>query len=112
MSGCGSNDNKNEATPNGKPSTTAAGAGTTLTLVATNFKFDQTALSAPADKPVTLVIKNEGNVEHNLTIEKLQVNKDAEAGKSAQQTVTPAAGTYQYHCEYHPTQMTGTLTVS
>jgi plastocyanin len=107
MSGCGSNDDKKDATP-----TTGGSTAATITLVATDFKFDQTALTAAADKPVTLVIKNEGKAEHNLSIEKLQVNKDAEAGESAKQTVTPAAGTYEYHCEYHPTQMTGTLTVS
>ena len=109
LAGCGGNNDKKAST-----TTTAAASGTTLTLVATNFQFDKTTLTATAGDDVTFVIKNEATgTEHNLTIEDLKVNKDVEAGKSAQQSVTALkAGTYQYHCEYHPSQMTGTLTVS
>ncbi|MEY2419294.1 MAG: hypothetical protein QOG90_1974 [Actinomycetota bacterium] len=108
FAGCGGNDKK-ESSP-----TTGAKSGTTLNLVATNFKFDKTTLTATAGDTVTFVVKNDADsTEHNLTIEDLKVNKDVEAGKSAQQTVSDLkAGTYQYHCEYHPSQMTGTLTVS
>ncbi|MEY2425212.1 MAG: Cupredoxin-like domain [Actinomycetota bacterium] len=112
LAGCG-DDNKSGDDASGATTTeAAAAAGTTLTLVATNFQFDQTTLTAKADEAVKFVIKNEGDVEHNLTIEDLDVNKDVEAGESADQTVTPAAGTYEYHCEYHPAKMKGTLTVS
>ena len=95
--------------------TTSSGAGvvgSTINITASNFKFDPTTITATAGQPVTFTIKNTASgTEHNLTIEKLSVNKDVKAGESASQTVTPAAGTYDYHCEYHPTQMKGTLTV-
>jgi len=107
LSACG-NDNKDKTAS----SATTAAKGETIDLVATNFQFDKTTLTATAGQPVTFKVTNNGTVEHNLTIKDLKVNKDVEAGESAQQTVTPAAGTYEYHCEYHPTQMTGTLTVS
>ena len=54
---------------------------------------------------------NTGSVEHNFTVEGQSVSKDAEAGESASVKVDLPAGTYQFHCKYHPTQMKGTLTV-
>jgi plastocyanin len=108
LAGCGGNDDKKESSP-----TTAASGGTTLTLVAKNITFDKTDLTATAGDTVTFVIKNEDTVEHNLSIEDLKVDKDAEKGESAQQSVSDLkAGTYEYHCEYHPDAMKGTLTVS
>jgi plastocyanin len=109
LAGCGGNSNKKDSSP-----TTGAGSGTTLSLVATDFKFDKTTLTATAGDTVTFTVKNDAaSTEHNLTLEDLKVNKDVKAGKSASQTVKDLkAGTYQYHCEYHPSQMTGTLTVS
>ena len=117
LAGCGGDDDsKDSATTTEASSVTTApsgDAGTTLTLVAANIKFDKTALTATAGSTVTFVIKNEDSTEHNLSIEDLEVDKDAEAGESAQQTVSDLkAGTYEYHCEYHPSAMTGTLTVS
>jgi plastocyanin len=116
LAACGGDDNgnNNNAAKGDKTTTSASRAPLTLTLVATNFKFDQATLTATAGDPVTFVIKNDADsTEHNLTIEDLAVNEDAEAGESATKTVeSPAAGTYEYFCEYHPTQMKGVLTVS
>jgi plastocyanin len=110
LAACGDDDDDGDAATT---TTGAGGGGTTLTLVATNFAFDQTALTATADEPVTLVIRNDADsTEHNLTIADLDVDQDVDGGASAEQTVTPAAGTYEYHCEYHPANMKGTLTVS
>jgi plastocyanin len=93
--------------------TTAAAGGAALDIVATNFQFDKTALSAASGKAVTFTITNNGTVAHNLTIPELKINTDVQPGKTATATATPTkAGTFEYHCEYHPTQMKGTLTVS
>lgn len=112
MSGCGKDNNNDTAA---STTTTAATNDTvsaaTLVLVATNYQFDKAELTAAAGQPVTFTITNNGTVDHNLTVKDLNVNKDVKPGKSASISVTPKAGTYEYHCEYHPTQMTGTLTV-
>jgi len=107
---CGS-DKKDDAS-SGATATTAASTGTEILLTAKNTTFDVATLTASAGKKVTFTLKNQDSIEHNLTIEKLNVNKDVEGGESGSATATPAAGTYEYHCEYHPTQMKGTLTVS
>lgn len=110
MAACG-DDNK-DSSANDTTETTVASAGDTITLVATDFTFDKATLSAKADQEVTFKLTNNGSVEHNLTIKDINVDKDAEVNESAEQTVTPKAGTYEYHCEYHPSAMKGTLTVS
>ncbi len=100
VAGCGT-DNKSSA----------SGGGRTVKLEADDVYFKPTDIKLDAGKATTLEVENEGKVEHNITIEGLEVDKDLEAGKTTTVSVTPKAGTYQFHCEYHPTQMKGTITV-
>ena len=88
--------------------TTGGGAATDLS--AKDFAFTPTSLSVPANG--TVKFTNSGSVEHNFTVDGKGISKDAEAGSSASVKVDLPAGTYQFHCKYHPTQMKGTLTVS
>ena len=115
VAGCGDDDAGGGSDASGDDSTsTTVGTGVeTIRIVATNFAFDKTELTATAGEPVTFVLQNDADgTEHNLTIEGLDVDKDAEGGESAEQTVSPEAGTYDYQCEYHPASMKGTLTVT
>lgn len=88
-----------------------AGA-TTIEIIAANIAFSPVGIALKAGQKVTLKLQNDDKVKHNLTVEDLKVNKDVEAGQSGTATITPKAGTYQFHCEYHPQQMKGTLTVT
>jgi plastocyanin len=86
--------------------------GATVSMTAKDFAYTPTAVSVKAGK-VTFEVKNAGSVEHNLTIAALKVNTDVEDGKTASAPVDDVKpGTYAFHCEYHPTKMKGTITVT
>ena len=93
-------------------STTGAAttSGPVTALGAKDFAFTPTALSMSSGG-ATVKFTNTGSVEHNFTVDGKGISKDAEAGKSATVAVDLPAGTYKFHCKYHPTQMQGTITV-
>jgi plastocyanin len=86
-------------------------SGPSVTLHAKNYAYSPMAVTMGKGK-VTFVVANSGSVEHNLTVPGLHVDKDVEAGKTESVTVTAKAGTYPFHCEYHPKQMHGTITIT
>jgi plastocyanin len=95
----------------GSDSPSTAATGNTVDLTAVNITFSNTDIKVPAGA-VTFVVRNNDKVEHNLTIEDGgNVNQDVEAGKTVQAKATLKAGTYKFHCEYHPDAMKGTITV-
>jgi plastocyanin len=118
--GAGSGSSSGSANPYGgrssktssSSSTGAAttGTGATADLTAEDFAFTPTSLSVAAGGG-SVKFTNTGSVEHNFTVDGKGVSKDVEAGKSATVKVDLPAGTYQFHCRFHPTQMKGTLTV-
>jgi plastocyanin len=79
-------------------------------LKAADYSFQPTDLTLTAGQEATIAFKNGGSTEHNLTVEGLQVAEDVQPGKSAEVSVTPAAGTYPFRCKYHSSQMMGTIT--
>lgn len=98
----------------GSSSTTAKAAaakgGPVTDLTAKDFSFTPDAPNLAADG-ATIHVTNEGAVKHNLTVEGLKVDKDLPPGSSFDVDVNAKPGTYQFHCEYHPTTMKGTITV-
>ena len=104
LAGCGGDDDSSSSAET-KPS------GPTEDITAQDFKFTPTDITLEAGRKVTFVVDNKDSAEHNLTIEDLDVNKDVEGGETINAPVTPDAGSYQFHCKYHPDQMKGTITV-
>jgi plastocyanin len=83
------------------------GGGTTLEIV--DFSFEPSTLQVPSGS-TTITITNNGAVEHSFTLDDDSVSQDVEPGETATVTVDLSADA-PFHCEYHPDQMTGTLTV-
>ena len=97
------------------PETTAAASGgdNEIKLVAQGFKFDKTSLDLKAGTDYTVEVDNQDSAEHNFTFEAANADQDVEANEDATVTFTaPAAGDYEFHCEYHPATMKGTVTVT
>jgi plastocyanin len=66
------------------------------------YYFSPTVITGSAGQTIKLSVKNEGSVEHNLTIDSLHVDKDIEPGDEVTVTVRlPQGGVLAFHCEYH-----------
>ena len=102
------------------PSGSAEPGQTTIEVSATNIAFDQKTITAPADKPFTIMFtNNDAGVPHNVLIHNgTTINDpalfDGEIFSGVDSRLYPVpplkAGTYLFSCKVHP-NMTGTLTV-
>jgi plastocyanin len=94
---------------------TAAGGGngSQTKLTAQNISWDMTRLRFASGAKVTVEVTNKDTVEHNFTFTEAKVAKDIEGGEDATVSFTaPAPGSYKFFCKYHPSAMTGTVTVT
>jgi len=85
-----------------------------ITAVATEFEFDPADISIAADSAAEIVLDNQGAVEHDLTIDELDVEIYVEPGETNTGSITAGAGTYEIYCSipgHREAGMEGTLTV-
>ncbi|MBI4261649.1 MAG: cupredoxin domain-containing protein [Actinobacteria bacterium] len=88
------------------------GASGPVEIVLVDNAFQPTAITAAAGQEV--VLSNEGQALHNLTIEGTDVDVDVSAGATETEDVLEglAPGSYDIVCKYHVAEgMTGTLTI-
>jgi plastocyanin len=107
-----------EEEENGSP---AAGEGTELELAAENTSYDVSELTAPAGAEITLVFDNDDEgVQHNFSLYETEESEDPLfPGEiitgidtvNYEFTAPEDPGTYHFHCDVHPTQMTGDFIV-
>jgi plastocyanin len=82
-------------------------------LTAVDFAFEPTSLSV--SRGDTIAVTNEGEATHTFTVEEGEehlIDQELAPGDSADVTVDIEPGEYEFYCEFHPEEMTGTLTVS
>ena len=106
----------------GRPTSTCSPSGTALSITASGTKFDKDCLAAPAGQPFTLAFDNkDAGRNHNIVILRSHTDTGQPlfrppaliAGPKLENFTVPAlpAGTYAFHCEVHPSQMSGTFIV-
>lgn len=106
LAACGSDDD------GGAEDAGTGGDALTRVLEAGDFRFEPAELEIASGRAVTVELHNTDEVEHNLTIGDLEVDRDVGPGATVRTRLTPEPGTYAFRCKYHPSQMTGTLTVT
>jgi len=110
------------ATGGGPPAASCSPSGTQLQITAQNITFDKSCLAAPADTAFTIAFDNkDAGTPHNIHIFAADPTKDPAAKSlfsgdlvtgpdtATYQVDALPAGTYFFHCDVHPTQMTGTF---
>ena len=124
VAGCGGSDNKDTASSTTPAETTTTeassggGGGATLQLTAVKegLAFDKKTLSGSAGT-VTISMKNDSALSHNVSIEGNGVDKDGNTvgqGGTSKVTADLKAGTYTFYCSvdgHEAAGMKGTLTV-
>lgn len=122
-------DDNGEATnDNGAPTETPANGATpppggTSISMGDNF-FDPSELTLAAGETVTYSLTNDGSAIHNMRIAGADNQYDTDddavsdpdlftAGTTGtiEWTVPDSPGTYDFRCDFHPTDMVGTITV-
>jgi plastocyanin len=107
MAACGSDDGSNGS--NGSSDGGDASGDRTMTI--TDFTYDPDTLELPSGQEITLQVTNNDDVEHSFTLDDDSVSQDIESGDTQSVTLNLSEG-IGWHCEYHPDQMTGTITIS
>jgi plastocyanin len=78
-----------------------------------DYYFKPTVLTGKPGASIKLELKNEGTVEHNLTVPSQGIDMNVEAGKDATVTVKiPTSGVVAFYCKFHRSMgMAGALAV-
>lgn len=128
---CGDDNNAGGPTDPGSTPNVAGSPGTDVEqespvpdveVVATDFAFAPTALTATAGEAVIITLTNRGAAPHTMTVYEDAAYATAVAGADTERVAGGASGgitvtfadakTYFFRCEVHPAQMEGTIVVS
>lgn len=109
LAACGGGDSPSSAAATDSP------AAADVTVTAKEFSFDPDALDLTAGKDATVELVNGGAVEHDLTIDDLDVRIYAAVGEKASATIPDLeSGTYEFYCSipgHREAGMVGEITV-
>lgn len=118
MIGAGLSLFQEEGTAAGGGGATPPPAADPYAVIAKDNFFNTKTLQAPPNTAVSFTLTNEGKIPHNLAFyqskggAEIKVGNILQAGGTEQIAfTTPAAGTYYFQCDIHPSEMFGTFEV-
>jgi uncharacterized cupredoxin-like copper-binding protein len=89
------------ASPAASPGASPAASANEVTVIMgkpSEFRFDPSEFTIPANTDVTVHLTNEGSTTHDFSIDALKISKALDVGQSADITINAPAGDYQYYC--------------
>lgn len=110
--GCGGGSDGETSTAGG----TEAPAGDKITVSGKEFSYEPATLTLKAGQPYTIVLKNIGSVEHDITVDKVKFKLTVAGNNTREKGLkVEKPGTYQFYCSlpgHKSAGMKGELTVS
>ena len=94
-----------EPTINDKGTETFTEQAFEVELELDNFYFEPTFIKSPGGSTATLTLHNEGTVQHNFSVEGLDIDEDL--GPDEEKTITVEIGAesrYDFFCKFHQDQ--------
>ncbi len=77
------------------------GAAKSVTITASEFKFDPATIDASPGQSINLTVKNNGTIQHTWVLAQANVKLTIDPGKTATQTFSAPStpGSYQFECD-------------
>jgi len=76
-----------------------------LAVVADNFSFSPTFITASPGQKFTVQLRNDGNARHTFTSPAMGVDLELAPGASRTVALTaPTTGSVEFHCRFHQSQ--------
>jgi uncharacterized cupredoxin-like copper-binding protein len=111
--GGGSDD---KSTAGGTEKASEAPAGPTINVVGKEFSYDPARLTLKAGEGSTIVLKNTGSIEHDITVDDAGFKLTVPGNNTKEKVLkVDKPGTYQFYCSvsgHKAAGMKGELTVS
>ncbi len=73
-------------------------APTTVAVELTDMVFRPDTVEIPAERPITLELRNTGGLEHDWSVDELALSPNVRPGQSLVVELSAPAGVYQVYC--------------
>lgn len=112
IGGCGGGSGDDTSTAG----STEAPAGEKITVVGKEFSYDPATLTLKAGQPFTVVLRNTGSIEHDITVDDAKFKLTVPGNNTREKALeVDKPGTYQFYCSlpgHKSAGMKGELTVT
>jgi uncharacterized cupredoxin-like copper-binding protein len=113
--GGGSDDDKSSAGGKAQDTAPPAASGSKTEVVGKEFSYEPAKLTLKAGQPATVVLKNTGSIEHDITVADAGFKLTVAGSNTGEKTLTMAKpGTYEMYCSvagHKEAGMKGEITV-